>query len=290
MEHVVRTTGKRVSTERGWTVIVQIVLSLVFIASVESIAAENAGEASGYRIYRALDMIRFERHCADAEAHQVQAWAELRSVNGRARALVRAYARHDPVRRNDIFVGLRLVGLRIEAGEVAIHSNWTMRMEAHGAGGTYVDVEHSGYDSNPARGEGEHHPFRADETGALEWLDFSEPDDGKGGGRYPYNWSPEMETTAARLKLSDDSREVALDLVLTQLGTGKTIWLAGPTVWIPDRIWHGRPPKPKTLGPLSVLNPFQKGGVWQWLRRGAKYGDCIEERRTAKRTFFNGPN
>ena len=242
--------GKRFSAAKGWTGMVRAMLSLVFIATVESGAAEDTGEASGYRIYRALDTVRFERHCADAEAYQVQAWAELRSANGRARALVRAYARHDPVRRNDIFIGLRLVGLRIEAGEGPVRSHWSIRMEAHGAGGTYVDVEHSGYDSNPSRDEGEHRPFRADGTGALEWLDFPEPRDGKDGGGYPYNWSPEMETTAARLGLSDDLREVSLDLVLTQLGTGKSLRLAGPAVWIPDRIWHGRPPKPKTLGPF----------------------------------------
>ena len=176
------------------------------------VAEPTEGEDGDYRVYRATDTIRFERHCADAEAYQVQAWAELGS-------------------------------------------------------------------------EGERRPFRADASGVLEWLDFTEPSDEDDRGGYPHNWSPEMETTATQLGLSDAEREVALDLVFTQLNSGKVIRLPGSTVWIPDRIWHGRPPKPKTLGLLAMVNPFEKGSVWQWLGRGAKYRDCIKERRAAKRAF-----
>ena len=196
-----------------------------------------------------------------------------------------AYARHDAVRRDDIFIGLRLVALRIGAGDGAAHAHWSMRMEARSAGGGYVGAEHAAYDSNPARGEGERRPFRADATGLLEWLDFAEPADEDHRGGYPRNWSPEMEITAVRLGLSDAAREVALDLVFSQLDSDNVIRLRGPTVWVPDRIWHGRAPKPKTLGLLAALNPFEEGGVWQWMRHGAKYGSCIEERRGAKRAF-----
>ena len=248
-------------------------------------AKSAAGEDGDYRVYRAADTIRFERHCADAEAHQVQAWTELGSEDGRVRALVLAYARHDPVRRDDIFIGLRLVALHLGAVEGVAHAHWSMRVETRSAGGGYVGAEHATYDSNPARGEGERRPFRADARGVLKWLDFTEPSDENDRGGYPHNWSPEMETTAAQLGLSDAEREVALELVFTQLDSSRVIRLSGPTIWIPDRIWHGRPPKPKTLGPLAVLNPFEKGSAWQWLRRGTKYGDCIEERRAAKRAF-----
>ena len=115
----------------------------------------------------------------------------------------------------------------------------------------------------------------------LDWLDLSEPGDDNERGGYPHNRSPEMETTAARLALSD----VGLDLVLTHLDFAEAIRLPGPTLWIPDRIWHEREPKPRTLGLLGALNPFEEGGVWQSLARGAKYGVCIEERRAAKRIF-----
>ena len=160
-----------------------------------------------------------------------------------------------------------------------------MRMEVRSAGGEYKGPEHSRYDSNPARGEGERRAFRADAAGTLDWLDFSEPGEAHDSGPYPHNWSPEMETTAAHLGLSDAAREVALDLVVTQTGSGESIRLPGPTLQIPERIWHGRPPKPKTLGLLAALNPFEEGGIWHTVARGAKYAQCIEERRAAKRHF-----
>ena len=81
------------------------------------VAAPVAGEAGDHHVYRAPETIRFERHCANAEAHRVQAYAELVSGDARARALVLAYARHDAVRRDDIFVGIRLVALRVESRE-----------------------------------------------------------------------------------------------------------------------------------------------------------------------------
>ena len=87
------------------------------------------------------------------------------------------------------------------------------------------------------------------------------------------------------LGLSDAAREVTLDLVLTETDSGEALRLRGPTLWIPDRIWHERPPKPKVLGLLAALNPFEPGGIMQTLARGTKYAGCIEERRRVKRRF-----
>ena len=126
---------------------------------------------------------------------------------------------------------------------------------------------------------------RSSVSGALDWLDFTESDDEGDRGLYPHNWSPEMETTAAVLRLSDVHRHVALDLVLTATDTGEAVRLPGPMLWVPERIRHERAPKPKTLGFLAALNPFEQGGIWQTLGRGTKYRACIEERRAAKRRF-----
>ena len=67
--------------------------------------------------------------------------------------------------------------------------------------------------------------------------------------------------------------------------TADAVRLAGPTIRIPDRIWLKRPPRPKALGLIAILNPFEPGGLWQRLARGTKYQGCIEERRSAKRRF-----
>ena len=255
------------------------------VAAASCILAGGASAADeDFRAYRADDTIRFEQHCADAVQHQVQAWAQIESDDGRAHALVLAYARHHPVRRDDIFIGILLVALHVEAGEHGADAYWSVGMEANGPR-SYVGPKHDSYDSNPARGEGERLAFRSDRRGVLEWLDSTEPGDEDDRGGYPHNRSPEMETTAAELGFSDSAREIRLELVLTQLGSAEAIRLRSPTVWIPDRIWHERPPKPKTLGLLQALNPFEEGGIWQWFRHGAKYGRCIEERKAAKEAF-----
>ena len=44
----------------------------------------------------------------------------------------------------------------------------------------------------------------------MDWLDFPEPGESEESGGYPYNGSPDMETTAAALGLTDERREVAL--------------------------------------------------------------------------------
>ena len=62
------------------------------------VAVPRAGEGGDYRVYRAPETVRCERHCADATAYQVQAYIQLESEDGRARALAVAYARHDAVR------------------------------------------------------------------------------------------------------------------------------------------------------------------------------------------------
>ena len=245
-------------------------------------AVPAAAEQSGHRVFRAAETIRFERKCADATPHQVQAFAELESEDTRARALVLVYTRHDAVRRDDIFIGIRLVALRIDTGEAGALGDWSLRMEAQSPNVHHVGAEHTHYDSNPASGEGVRRPFRTDPVGTLSWVDFSETGD---GGAYPRHWSPEMEVTAAELGLTADSREVPLDLVLSQTPSVGEVRLRGPTIRVPDRIWHERPPRPRKLGLVSELNPFQPGGIWRTLTRGAKYRGCIEERRSAKRRF-----
>ena len=251
-----------------------------------TIGTPAAGEESDHRLYRAQGAVRFERHCADADAHQVQAYAELQSQDGRARALVRAYARHDAVRRDDIFIGARLVALRLHG---APRSEWSMHLELQSANALRATEPHRGYAANPASGEGEHRAFRTDATGTLDWLDFAERGTEAYRGLYPRNHSPSMETTAAALGLTGTAREFTPTLVLTALRTGAETRLPGPTMWIPDRIWHETPPKPKTLGLLAALNPFHKGGIIQTIARRAKYDNCIEERRAVKQRFIEAP-
>jgi len=249
---------------------------------LQELQATEPENLAAYQMSRAMQTVRFEHKCADAEPHQVQAYAELASEDKRARALVLVYVRRDPARQSDIFIGARLVAMRFEAGSASV--NWSVSLEAHTGAGSHVGAGQSHYICCPARGEGRRRPFRTDRSGVLEWLDHPEPFD-EMGSRYPHNWSPRMETTAATLGLTDERRSVALDLVLTETDAANAVRLRGPTILIPDRIWYARPSKTKNPELLASLNPFVRGGLWRTLARAARSRECIRERRRVKRDF-----
>ena len=235
------------------------------------------------RVSRAMQTLRFEEECADAGSHEARAYAELGSEDGRARALVLVYARRDAARQGDLLAGVRLVAMRLEAGIAS--AKWSVGLEARTAVGHHVGTGHSHYISCPARGEARRQPFRADGNGVLDWLDCVEPVERMGSGGYPRNLSPTMEATAGALGLTDESRTVALDLVLTETGGGRTVRLCGPGILIPDRIWYARPSKSRAPDLLASLNPFVRGGLWRTLARAARTRGCVRERRRAKRAF-----
>lgn len=241
------------------------------------------GQETGHRMFRAKQTVRFEHRCADAEPRKVQAYAELKSDNGLARALLLVYVRRDPEQRRGIFVGARLVAMRFKAGDAC--TKWSVSLDAHSAGGRHVGAKHSHYISCRARGEGRRRPFRTDRNGVLDWLDHAESVNGKGTGGYPYNFSPKMETTAAALRMTDESRDVSLDLVLTESETGNTVRLRGPSIHIPDRIWNEPPSEPTVPGLFASFSLLGRDGLWRTLARAARHRECIRERRWAKRDF-----
>ena len=232
-----------------------------------------------------MQTVQFEHKCADAVPRQVQAYAELRSEDGRARALVLLYARRDPVRQPEVFVGARLVAMRLEAGRENGGAKWSVSLEGRTEAAHHVGERHSHYICCPARGEGVRRAFRTDRSGVLDWLDYAEPFEGNSSGGYPFNCSPRMETTAAALGMSPESPTVALELVLTEVDSEHTVRLSAPDVTVPDRIWHELPSKSTTLGQFASFNPFARGGLLWMLARAARYRKCALERRSAKQEF-----
>ena len=232
-----------------------------------------------------MHTVQFEHKCADAVPRQVQAYAELRSEDGRARALVLLYARRDSIQRYEVFVGARLVAMRLEAGRENGGTKWSVSLEGSTAAAHHVGERHSHYICCPTRGEGVRRAFRTDRSGVLDWLDYAEPFEGNSSGGYPFNWSPRMETTAAALRMSPESPTVALELVLIEMESGYTVRLSGPDVTVPDRIWHEPLPKSTTRSRFASFNPFARGGLLRTLARAARYRECVLERRSAKREF-----
>ena len=229
--------------------------------------------------------IGFHRKCADVERYQVWAYGALRSEDGRARALASFYARRHAVQLDEVFVGLQLVALRVDAGAAWADAPFALRMDAQSTGRRIAGADHLEYGANPERGVGEAVAFGADVDGQADWLDFVEPAEGEKLLDRRFNHSPVMEVTASELALSDPDRRVTLALTLTNGRTGDEIVLAGPAMQVPDRIWNANPPEPRVLGFFESLNPFDEGSVWRWMAHQARYDHCVEERRHAKRWF-----
>lgn len=229
--------------------------------------------------------VGFHRQCADADPYRVQAYASLQSQDGRARALARFYARRDAVRREEVFVGMNLVAMELEAGPKWGDTPFAMRLDASSSRGQVTGPDYTKYSTNPAPGMGEQRMFRTDGQGWMAWLDFVEPTEPEGKTERAYNWSPELEATATELGLDESERRVLLGLTFTHGETGAEIRLTGPALRVPDRLWNEIPPEPRMLGLFGMLNPFDEGSVWSWLSNAARYGHCVNERRYAKHWF-----
>ena len=229
--------------------------------------------------------VGFHRKCADAERYRVQAYAVLESSDDRARALAHIHARRDPVRREEIFVGMNLVAMQLEAGPDWSDTPYSIRLNACSSARQIEGPDHTEYDANPEPGLGERRTFRTDAHGSMAWLDFVEPTEPEGRTDRSYNWSPPLETTAGELGIDESDRRVQLGLTLTHGATGAQIRLTGPALWVPDRIWYLTPPEPRRLGFFGMLNPFDEGSVWAALSNASRHGRCIDERRYAKLWF-----
>ena len=254
------------------------------LALTSELSADDA-EAKDSIVHEAGTEVGFHRECADAEPFRVQAYASLRSDDGRGRALARLYARRDPVRREEVFVGMDLVAMEVEAGRDWGDAPYAVRLDARSGIRQVMGPDYTTYSANPAPGMGEERTFRTDGDGRTAWLDFVEPTEPEGKTDRSHNWSPSLEATATELGLDESDRRVRLGLTLANGETDDEIRLTGPALWIPDRVWNQVPPKPRTLGLFGMLNPFDEGSVWAWLSNAARYGHCVDERRYAKRWF-----
>ena len=74
--------------------------------------------------------IRFGRKCANADPHRVQAHAWFRAAERRALVLGNVYARRDPTRREEVFIGVLLVGMRLDGGPDWADAPFSIRLEA----------------------------------------------------------------------------------------------------------------------------------------------------------------
>ena len=100
-----------------------------------------------------------------------------------------------------------------------------------------------------------------------------------------YRIPPDLAVSHTRFPDADWETALELTVLVRNHRSGAQFALHGPMAHVPANIMDGAAPKPRRLGLVQTLNPFQEGGLLQTVRRAAKYRNCIDERRAAKRAF-----
>ena len=248
-------------------------------------STERAGSGSGpdFVLHPPGGRIEFSRRCADEDAFRVKAYARMESPGGRARAVAAVLAGYPAEGGDAVRVDVRLQRLRIDGGAGWRNAPYTIRLLARvgsserkgPTAGSYLEHE---------KGRRE---FRADGTGRADWTTFVEPGEEADGAEDFHNESPDLGFDARDLGVKGPDGEFGLGLEIRNGVDGEVIYLHGPLVRVPERVWAMEPPAPRPLGLLETLDPTQEGGLPRFLGRAWKYRKCIGERRAAKR--FLGP-
>ena len=120
-------------------------------------------------------------------------------------------------------------------------------------------------------------------NGKLTWYDFVEPED-KTRTKAQNHPIPAPSITVDQLPSITDGYQ--LYLLVKNERTEQEIMLAGSHIENIKPLLNIEQPQVRVLGFVDTLNPFQKGGLWDWLSMGAKYDKCIYARKKARKEFI----
>ena len=143
----------------------------------------------------------------------------------------------------------------------------------------YSEKRNSGSHSYP-----EDRQYTLSDEGSLDWERFTEPKDkNKKAHKEKYKGSEGIYIDSR--EATDLEDEHRLSIVLKNTKTGSTIRLQGPALKGLKSLLDVERPVFRTLGFWEAMNPFQKGGLWDWFKTGYRYRNCIYLRKFAKKEF-----
>ena len=229
------------------------------------------------------DTIVFDRFCAGEEPNQLRAYAIMESEDRAARALVRVVT--GPSNRG-VSIGAQLLELALDGGAAWASADFSLRLLAGDGERDSASREIDQYHSSMPRGMPASVPFAADAAGRLQWRNFAEPGAARSADDERFNFTDGFALDAGELGLGDSAANIGLGLRLRRIDGGAEILLTGPSIRIADAIREMDPPEFEALGLLETFNPFQQGGIFDWLGSGFKYRNCIDERREARLRFL----
>ena len=125
--------------------------------------------------------------------------------------------------------------------------------------------------------------YRVAETGHVDWARWWPASSDVTRAEQSFSDSLPIEVAAKDLTARTHAQQLAL--VLQNTRTEARLTLEGPVLDNLDSLLPIEKPTPRSLGLLASLNPFQRGGVWNWLGNGWRYRKCDELRLSWEREF-----
>lgn len=122
--------------------------------------------------------------------------------------------------------------------------------------------------------------FQVSPHGDLEWEQFIEPEEKTEENKGESKMLEIPQIPADNINFPEE--EHSLHLLIKNQGTEEILTLQGPVLKNLDEILKVEYPESGVLGFFDVLNPFQKGGLWDVLQTGFRYRDCIYLRKQSK--------
>ncbi len=153
----------------------------------------------------------------------------------------------------------------------------TGRRTAGNTAATYTYIAESEY---PER----HRAYALSKTGSLDWEHLLMPENpgGSVAGIEDRHSAGIMLDSGDLLHLHDAFN---LNLIVTNTRTGARLTLHGPVVTGLPLLLDIPAPQFRVLNFLQTMNPFQKGGLWDWVKTGYRYRNCHYLGEKAEKEF-----
>ena len=244
---------------------------------------------TGIAVFDRDHPLRFDHLCSElghsyGAYRQAYAFFEKRSPEGRYEALVLAKVNVGWIAGPP---GPNGVSLLIEKKRLALPPEWYDA--PFGLALQLVAVKTQQAITGPvltryvqvASGQGGEKEYQLSATGELDWVRFMEPEERDTPLTKEHRHPPELRLYGKDIPGLDG--DYALNLVLENTHTSARMTLEGPVLENLAVLLHIEKPQSGVLGFAQAMNPLQQGGVWDWLRTGWRYRNCIQLRKQAKK-------
>ena len=244
---------------------------------------------AGIAVFDQDHPLRFDHLCSElghsyGAYRQAYAFFEKRSPEGRYEALVLAKVNVGWIAGPP---GPNGVSLLIEKKRLALPPEWYDA--PFGLALQLVAVKTQQAITGPvltryvqvASGQGGEKEYQLSATGELDWVRFMEPEERDTPLTKEHRHPPELRLYGKDIPGLDG--DYALNLVLENTRTSARMTLEGPVLENLAVLLHIEKPQSGVLGFAQAMNPLQQGGVWDWLRTGWRYRNCIQLRKQAKK-------